>query len=155
MNIRRAVIEDFEGILNLQLQLEETEIQFDDNLREKCYATNKGMDKLKNRICDEKNIFYVAINRENTIIGFIDGRVPNDEWWYKETVAYLNHICVSKNYRRKGIAIALLQEFEKAVKNKDAKYIRVLAFSQNYPAISFYMKNGFIEYSTYYNKILK
>lgn len=155
MNIRRVVKEDFEGILNLQLQLEAVEIKFDDNLKEKCYATNKGMEKLKNRIADKENISYVAIDKGNTIIGFIDGRVPNDEWWYKETVAYLNHICVDQNYRRKGIAIVLLQEFEQEAKNKGAKYIRILAFPKNKPAISFYSKNGFVEYSTYYSKILK
>ena len=46
MNIRKVNKEDFDDILNLQLQLEDTEIMFDCNLKERCYETNKGKEKL-------------------------------------------------------------------------------------------------------------
>ena len=59
MNIRKVNKEDFDDILNLQLQLEVTEILFDCNLKERCYETNKGKEKLKNRINNEKNIFML------------------------------------------------------------------------------------------------
>lgn len=42
MNIRKVNKEDFDDILNLQLQLEDTEIKFDCNFKERCYETIKG-----------------------------------------------------------------------------------------------------------------
>ena len=90
-------------LLRLQLQLEDAEIVFDNNLKEHYYATLKGKEKLKNRIKNKNNIFYVALNKDKIIV-FIDGYVPDDEWWYKEKVAYIDHLCVDIEYRRKGIA---------------------------------------------------
>ena len=154
MNIRKVNKGDFDDILNLQLQLEDTEIMFDCNLKERCYETNKGKEKLKNRINNEKNIFYVVVNENNKVIAFIDGNISDDEWWYKDSVAYLNHICVDESYRNRGVAKMLLKKFEETARQKGAHYVRLLAFHQNEPAISFYKNNGFAEYSTYYNKKL-
>ena len=138
-------------LLRLQLQLEDAEIVFDNNLKEHYYATLKGKEKLKNRIKNKNNIFYVALNKDK-IIAFIDGYVPDDEWWYKEKVAYIDHLCVDIEYRRKGIATNLFKAFKKEAILLGAKYIRLLAFPKNTAAISFYKKNNFSEYSTYYNK---
>ena len=154
MDIRLVTEDDFNGILSLQLQLEATEAQFDDNLKERCYQTDRGKEKLKNRIGDSNNIFYVAVDKVGKIVGFLDGNIPNDEWWYKDTVAYLQHICVDQKCRKKGIATLLLKKFERTAKERGATYIRLLAFHNNREAISFYKKNDFIEYSTYYNKRL-
>lgn len=154
MNIRKVDMKDFDDILNLQLQLEDTEMKFDYNLKEKFYETAKGKEKLKNRIDNEKNIFYVVTNENDKVIAFIDGNIPDDEWWYKDTVAYLNHICVDNCYRNRGIARMLLNKFETTAVEKGAKYVRLLAFPQNKPAIFFYQKDGFTEYSVYYNKKL-
>ncbi len=153
-NIRKAEISDFDGILKLQLELEDVEIEFDNNLKRHSYALDDGKEKLKNRIKNENIIFYVVINDKNEIIAFLDGRIPNDEWWYKHTVAYLDHICVNSDYRNIGIGTALLNRFEMEAKEKGAKYIRILTFYNNKTAISFYKKNKYIEYSTYYNKII-
>lgn len=154
MNIRKVNIDDFDDILNIQLQLEDTEINFDSNLKERCYQTDKGKEKLRNRINNENNIFYVAVDKNNKVIAFIDGNIPDDEWWYNERVAYLNHICVDKSYRNRGIAKMLLEKFEETAYQKGAKYIRLLTFNQNETAIFFYKNNGYSEYSTYYNKII-
>lgn len=155
MKIRKGTINDYDEILKLQRQLEAAEVIFDNNLTEKCYYMDKGKEKLRKRIEDKEIIFLVATNKENKVVGFIDGKVPADEWWYKDIVAYLNHLCVDMEYRKRGIAQLLLNYFEQEVKKKGAKYIRLLAFPNNIPAISFYKKNDFIEYSTYYNKKIK
>ena len=154
MKIRKVIEDDYTDILKLQLQLEDVEIGFDNNLRSHCYETEKGKQKLKTRINNQNNIFYVAINDDNESIGFIDGNIPDDEWWYKDKVAYINHLCVEEKHRRLGVATKLLYCFEKTAKENGAKYIRLLAFSKNKPAITFYKNNNFMEYSTYYNKTI-
>lgn len=59
INIRKVNKEDFDDILNLQLQLEDTEIKLDCNLKERCYETIKGKEKLKNRINNKKTFFML------------------------------------------------------------------------------------------------
>lgn len=154
MKIRKVLISDFEDILRLQLQLEDTEVVFDSNLCEHFYDTEDGRKRLKKRIRSKSNIFFV-VEDNGKVIGFIDGNVPDDEWWYKENVAYVDHLCVDSSYRKQGIATKLMIEFEKSVKELGVKDIRLLAFPNNKPAISFYKKNGFSEYSVYYNKRIK
>lgn len=152
MIIRKVNRDDFDYILCLQLQLEDAEISFDTNLKNHSYETNKGKEKIKKRINDNNNIFFVAVNEENKPIGFIDGKIPDDEWWYKKKVAYIDYLCVDEKYRQNRVATVLLNEFEQTAKKRGANYIRLLAFPKNKPAINFYKKNGFSEYSTYYNK---
>lgn len=154
IKIRNVKIDDFNDILKLQLQLENAESILDENLKMNCYATDKGKEKLRNRIYNKNNIVLVVENEKEQVIAFIDGNVPDDEWWYKEKVAYINHLCVDESYRNKGIATKLLYQFEILAKKKDAKYIRLLAFPNNKPAVTCYRKNDFIEYSAYYQKTI-
>ena len=46
----------------------------------------------------------------------------------------------------------LYSSFLEEVLKQNAKYIRVLAFPQNKPAISFYRKHHLLVYSVYYQK---
>lgn len=42
MKIRKVLISDFKDILRLQLQLEDAEVVFDNNLVSHCYDTEEG-----------------------------------------------------------------------------------------------------------------
>ena len=91
---------------------------------------------------------------DEKVVGFIDGYVPDDEWWYKEKVAYIDHLCVDKDYRNRGIATRLVAKFEEEALKKEARYVKLQAFPQNIPAITFYNKNKFECYSSFYIKEL-
>ena len=152
MTIRKANINDFEYLLDLHLQIEDTEIFFDSNLKPHAFATNEGKKKIKKQINDESYILLVCEGNNNQVVGFIDGEVMEPFIVYYEKVAFLNHICVDKKYRRKGIGDLLFLAFQDEVAKQNAKYIRVLAFPQNTPAVSFYNKHNLLEYSVYYQK---
>lgn len=109
MIIRKAEKKDFDSILKLQLELEDTECKFDSNLIERCYDTKDGRKRLKERIQNNKYVFLVA-ESNNEIVGFIDGRIMDEAIWYKEKVGILERICVLKENRRKNIASNLLKE---------------------------------------------
>ena len=49
MKIRKVRKEDYEQILNLQLELEDEECCYDKNLKKYCYDTEKGRKKLEDR----------------------------------------------------------------------------------------------------------
>lgn len=102
MIIRKAEENDFKQVLNLQLELEDTECKFDSNLKERCYNTNEGKKKLKKRITEKNQIFLVAQN-EDKIVGFIDGKIMDEAIYHKQKVGILAHICVEKEYRKKAL----------------------------------------------------
>ena len=72
--------------------------------------------------------------------------------WYKEKVGILEHVCVKKEDRKNKIASNLLKEFESRITNMGAKYIQILAFPNNKPAMDLYKKFGYEMYSVYLNK---
>lgn len=151
MNIRKAETKDFDSILKLQLELEDTEVKFDSNLIERCYETNEGKKRLIKRIKSKAQVFLVA-ESNNEIVGFIDGRIMEETIWYKEKVGILEHICVKKENRRNNVASNLLKEFESRLISMGAKYIQILAFPNNKPAMDLYKKYGYDMYSVYLSK---
>ncbi len=153
MDIRKAEMKDFDAILKLQLELEDTECKFDTNLIERCYDTKVGKKKLEKKIKSKTQVFLVA-KSNNEVVGFIDGRIMDEAIWYKEKVGILEHICVGKEHRKNNVALSLMKEFELKMKTNGAKYIQILAFLNNEPAINLYKKQGYKEYSVYYSKKL-
>ena len=154
MVIRRATIDDFNSVLELQLQLEDAECVFDNNLVKHFYSTERGLEKLKKRFENEDVVILVA-EEDNRIIGFMDGSIPTNEPWYIEPIAHIGHICVDKDNRRRGIATELLDTFIDIAKSRNFKSVRLNAFPKNEPAISFYTKKGFDVYVFCYSKDLK
>lgn len=152
MNIRKANMNDFDALLDLHLQLEDSEIDFDSNLKPHAFATEEGKKKIKRGIYDKDFILLVCEDKEGTVVGFIDGEIINTPLVYYDNIASLNHICVDREYRRRGIGDLLFLAFYDEVVKRNAKYIKVLAFPQNKPAISFYKKHHLLEYSVYYQR---
>lgn len=153
MIIRNVKSDDYDEILKLQLELEDVEVNFDNNLKRHCYNTKKGQEKLKKRILNKKSIFYIA-EENGEIVGFIDGYIADDEWWYEEQIAYLDHFIVKSEYRNKGIGTILLNSFEEKIKEYGITKIKLLVFQGNSNAIKFYKSNSYEDYSIYLKKEL-
>lgn len=152
MRIRKATAEDYSDIIILYKQLHEAEKEFDDNLVNECIIDEKQEKIIKNRIKSRKEIFLVA-EIEDKVVGLIDGYII-DSIFFKEKIAYLDHICVDKSHRNNKIGTALIKEFQNISKKKDAKYVKLNAFEGNAKAINMYKKLGFKEYSLFYiNKL--
>lgn len=151
ITIRRATKKDLTRIVELSVQLYKTEQPFDKNLKDEYYETKKGTKGLLKDIKDKKRIFLVAIYEEN-VVGYIDGYIYDKEDVYIEKMAYLDRIIVDKNYKGKGIATKLVDEFSNQLKKENVKFIKLNAFKGNKPAIALYEKMGFYEYSVFYMK---
>lgn len=152
MNIRRGNIKDYDDVLKLLGQLEEAEVKFDNNLRIGYFDTEEGKIATKKAIRKRNVIFLVAENNNSQVVGFVLGKVSKKVWWNCRPVGFIDDVVVDSNYRQQGIGQMLLLEFEKIAKRQGASYIRLLAFPSNFPAVNFYKKDGFSEYSVYYQK---
>ena len=150
MNIRKTIINDFNGVINLYKQLFEAEKVFDENIIKTYKIDEKEEKKIKKRIRSRKVIFLVA-EIDDKIVGLIDGYII-ESIYFKEKIAYLDHLCVDEKYRNNGIGSKLIEKFSEISKKKGAKYIKLNAFEENIPAVSLYSKHGFESYSIYYMK---
>lgn len=152
MKIRKVNIEDYLEVINLYTQLHDAEKEFDDNLVEELIIDEEQEKKIKKKMKSRKEIFLVA-ELENKVVGLIDGFII-DDIFFKEKIAYLDHICVDRNHRNKEIGTKLIKEFQKISQKKGAKYVKLNAFVKNINAIKLYEKLGFKEHSRFYvNKI--
>ena len=150
INIRKAKVSDYEVIFDLYKQLYEAESVFDDNLKKDYYETEEAKEKVLKAVRARKKTFLVA-EENKKVVGLVDGYMI-DSNHHIQKVAYLDHLCVYKNFRKKGIGKMLIDEFNKRMKEQGAKSVKLNAFRQNYPASSLYEKEGFKEYSVYYIK---
>ena len=152
IKIRKVKKSDFYDVFNLYKELYLAECPFDDNLNINYYETEESKEKVLKSIKSRKKTFLVA-EENDKVIGLIDGYMLNCTQ-YVHKVAYLDHLCVSINHKKKGIGKLLISSFETKMKEQGAKFIKLNAFSENHPAISLYKKEDFSQYSVYYLKNL-
>ena len=152
INIRKVSTKDLDAISNLYMQLNEAESPFDNNLDKNYYHTEENKQRILKEIRSRKQTFLVA-EENHQVIGCINGYI-DDGPYYIEKVAYLNNLCVDKNFRKQGIGKLLINAFYEKMKEQGAKFVKLNAFKGNHPAVSFYEKEGFTEYSVYYQKKL-
>lgn len=154
MIIRTAKKNDIEDIIRLADQLTKAEAPLDKtgNIKEDSCLSDTHREKELEYISSKKKIFLVA-EIDKKIVGYANGYiVENSDIYYKEPVAYLDCLCVDKNFRKQGIGKKLIDKFSNIVERKGAKYIKLNAFKNNTPAVNLYKKEGFEEYSVYYMK---
>ena len=149
ISIRKATNEDLESIINLYMQLWQTEQIFDSNLKDLYYSTKKSR---KEFIKDIKNNYFLLAIYENKIVGYLDGYYIKNKDAFKEKMAYLDELSVENNYKKLGIGSKLIDAFTELCKKDKVKYIKLCAFENNIPAVSLYKKLGFEEYSVVYRK---
>ncbi len=75
----------------------------------------------------------------NTLVGF--GVLAHQRRGEKQDMLQIDLMYVSRNYRRKGIATAILKELSKIAKERGASYLYISS-TETQSAVSFYQNNG-------------
>jgi ribosomal-protein-alanine N-acetyltransferase len=83
---------------------------------------------------------YVAVDKEGLIVGYLDFMITFDS-------ATISRLAVVANYRRRGIAQALLDQMVKICKEQEepVEWITLEVRNSNEPAKKLYKKNGWDE----------
>jgi ribosomal-protein-alanine acetyltransferase len=105
-----------------------------------------------NLVTSYNSITLVAKNKEK-IIGFIIGTIYYER---KELVGHVLTIDVSKGYRRKGIAMILLDKIEEMFRGQSVAACGLEVREDNIPAIRLYEKTGYTRIAlleNYYGRI--
>ncbi|CAG8539572.1 5826_t:CDS:2 [Cetraspora pellucida] len=97
--------------------------------------------------------FWVAVDKEagNKVVGFLEIVDNEDEdplrkkYIMESYAPHIKHLCVATNYKRQGIATALLKHAIKFIHKKNAKSLGVLTSTWQEPAMEIFYRFGFIE----------
>jgi len=119
----------------------------------KYLAEGFSIEKLTDELNNENSEFYFALS-ENEVIGYLKINFGQSQTELQDEKALeIERIYVSKEYHGKKVGQVLYEEAIKIAKQKNANYVWLGVWEENPRAISFYKKNGFIEFDKHIFKL--
>ena len=112
-----------------------------------------AVDKLTAELTTEDSEFYFA-GLDNRVIGYLKVNFGRAQTELQDPRALeLERIYVLKEFHRKRVGQILYNTAHKIAKRIDADYIWLGVWEKNQRAISFYRKNGFVEFDRHIFKL--
>ena len=130
---------------NLLTKLVKSEKEFDNNINENFVVNNYYEDKI-----DKENNIILVVELDNKIVGYLYGFLEVNDALIKK-VGHLDALYIEEDYRNKGYARKLINEFKKYAKENDVDHIEVKVFSNNIKAYNLY-KSENLSLLTFQNK---
>ena len=153
--IRRITLDDLEKLQKIGRQtFEETfsESNSEENMRN-YLEEGFSKEKLTVEINDKNSEFYFAIVNSE-VIGYLKVNFGESQTELKDSKALeIERIYVSKEFHGKGVAQLLYDKAIEIAKLKSAEYVWLGVWEENPRAISFYKKNGFVEFDKHIFKL--
>jgi ribosomal protein S18 acetylase RimI-like enzyme len=110
-------------------------------------------EKLTTELNDKNSEFYFA-TLENEIIGYLKINFGPSQTELKDSKALeIERIYVSKEFHGKSVGQLLYNKAIQIAKQKNADYVWLGVWEENPRAISFYKKNGFVEFDKHIFKL--
>lgn len=110
-------------------------------------------EKLTAELSEKNSEFYFA-SLEGEIIGYLKINFGDSQTELKDSKALeIERIYVSKDFHGKSVGQLLYDKAIEIAKQKDVEYVWLGVWEENPRAISFYKKNGFIEFDKHIFKL--
>ena len=145
---RRITLDDLEKLQNIgRKTFEETfsESNSEENMRnylEEGFSKEKLTAELKNKDSE----FYFATLKDE-VIGYLKVNFGESQTELKDSKALeIERIYVSKEFHGKSVGQILYDKAIEIAKQKGSEYVWLGVWEENPRAISFYKKNGFVEF---------
>lgn len=119
-----------------------------EEIEKQCFSLPWSRQALISQLPDDMHMFVVAENEQGTAIGYVGMMYVLDE-------GYISNVAVSPDYRRLGIADALITKLVSKAEDKALSFVTLEVRESNLAAIKLYEKNGFSEVGmrkNYYEK---
>ncbi|EKE10601.1 MAG: GCN5-related N-acetyltransferase [uncultured bacterium] len=145
MIIKKATFKDYEEVFKLFCEVQDIHNSLYPEIFKK--ASRKTMSKkmFKQYIDDKKNAILMAYYN-NSPIGYIYITIKakaNSPIHFKPRTVYINHICITEPFRKKGVAKKLIGQIIKLAKSKNIYSIQLDVWGLNENARNSFSKLGF------------
>lgn len=112
-----------------------------------------SLEKLTKEVNNENSEFYFA-KIDNEIIGYLKVNFGESQTELKDSKALeIERIYVSKEFHGKSVGQLLYDKAIEIAKQKNSDYVWLGVWEENPRAISFYKKNGFVEFDKHIFKL--
>ena len=115
-------------------------------IEKQCFSVPWTDDQLRAQLPDKMHVFIVAESGEK-VLGYVGMMFVLDE-------GYISNVAVAPEYRRMGIADALISELLRRANELELSFVTLEVRESNAPARALYEKNGFSDVGlrkNYYN----
>lgn len=107
-----------------------------EQIEQACFSMPWTKEQLKGQLLDSCHVFIVAESGE-AVLGYVGMMYIIDE-------GYISNVAVAPEYRRQGIADALIDELTRRAAALYLAFVTLEARQSNSPAIALYKKHGFV-----------
>ena len=147
MKIRKAVKEDFKGLLKLRLLSKKEELKYSDTLKPIKESKEYYKEYLQLDLTKPNRIIFIAVDNKK-IIGAVVGKffTPLRISKYKKK-GHISNLYINKNYRKKGIAEKLVKKTLEWLKTNKVPHASLEIHTNNQSAINLYHKLGFKDFT--------
>ena len=145
MNIRKASINDLDGIVDISNKMMDFHCSFDPYYciyRE--YEDSKEF--YKEELQKEDRLFVVAEDENNRIVGFASAAITSIPNTSAPVIGTLISNFVLDDYRKKGIGTAFFNKRMEWLKEHNVKHVEMSVDANNKYALNLWKKFGFKEY---------
>lgn len=145
MNIRKATLDDYAGLLELYSELDELHRNNYSELFRRPKGVARSIEYINNLIHDNDKALFIA-EVDYIIIGLAEClvmRSPNFPVIKEREWVQLDSIAIRHDYQHQNIGSSLLEVVTQWAQSKNINRIEVKVYSFNTNAIEFYNKNAF------------
>ena len=107
-----------------------------EQIEQACFSMPWTKEQLKGQLPDSCYVFIAAESGE-AVLGYVGMMYIIDE-------GYISNVAVAPEYRRQGIADALIDELTRRAAALNLAFVTLEARQSNSPAIALYKKHGFV-----------
>ena len=107
-----------------------------EHLERQCFSLPWTAEQLKSQLKDAQHEFIAALAPDGTVLGYVGMMYVLDE-------GYISNVAVSPEYRRQGIADALIERLCIICRGLELSFVTLEVRAGNMPAIALYEKHGF------------
>lgn len=147
MEIRKAIMEDFDRLFELKLESREDAKQFNKKLVPIETVKDRYERYLKKDLSSEWRIIFIAVDN-GEIIGMVLGKIFKSMYIQgHERTGYISNLYIKEGHRGNGIGKKLTQILIDWFKSKDVVALTLELYESNKGALDFYRKFGFKDHS--------
>ena len=155
IEIKRITVQELDQLKEIgRKTFHETFSESNDDENMKKYLDEKfSRDKLIEELNNTDSEFYFA-TLENDVIGYLKVNFGESQTELKDDTALeIERIYVSKEFHGKKVGQLLYEKAIQIAKDKNVHYVWLGVWENNVRAISFYTKNGFVEFDKHIFKL--